>query len=65
MVGYMLEGELTLEREGQPTVVLKPGDSLLLEPGQSHEGINTGDVPVKALVTFVVEKDEPLATPVP
>ena len=65
LIGYLLEGELTLEREGEPTVVLKPGDSILVKPGQIHEGINTGDVPVKALATFVVEKDKPLSTPVP
>lgn len=61
LVGHMLEGELTLEQEGLPSVVLKPGDSILVEPGQIHEGINTGDVPVKALVTFVVEKSKPLS----
>lgn len=65
LVGRVYEGELTLEREGQPTIVLKPGDSVLVEPGQVHEGINTGNVPVKALVTFVVEKDKPLSTPAP
>ena len=65
LVGRMLEGELTLEREGQPTIVLNVGDSVLVEPGQIHEGINTGKVPVKALVVFVVEKDKPLSTPVP
>ena len=65
LVGYMLEGELTLELEGAPTVVLNPGDSILVEPEQIHEGINTGDVPVKALVTFVLRKDEPLSTAVP
>jgi quercetin dioxygenase-like cupin family protein len=65
LVGHMIEGELTLEQEGKPTVVLRPGDSVLVQPGQVHEGINTGDVPVKALVTFVVEKDKPLSTATP
>lgn len=65
LVGRMLEGELTLEQEGKPTIVLKAGDSFLVEPGQIHEGINTGDVLVKALVTFVVEKGEPLSPAAP
>lgn len=65
LVGYMLEGELTLEQQGVPTVVLKPGDSVVVEPEQIHEGINTGDVPVKALAMFIVRKDEPLSMPAP
>jgi len=65
LVGHVLEGELTLELEGQPTKTVKAGESVLIEPGQVHEGINRGSVPVKALATFIVEKDKPLTTPVP
>jgi quercetin dioxygenase-like cupin family protein len=65
LVGRMLEGDLRLEQDGKPAMVLKPGDSFLVEPGQIHEGINTGDVVVKALVTFVVEKDKPLSPAAP
>jgi quercetin dioxygenase-like cupin family protein len=65
LVGRILEGELTMEQEGKPTIVLRAGDSVLVEPGQIHEGINTGNVPVKALVTFILEKDKPLSTPAP
>ena len=41
----------------------KAGDSVLIEPGQVHEGINKGGVPMKALVTFIVQKGEPLRIP--
>jgi quercetin dioxygenase-like cupin family protein len=64
LVGRLLEGELTIDLQGKPTRVLKAGDSILIEPGQVHEGINTGSVPVKALVTFIVEKGKPLTTQV-
>ncbi|HUL80505.1 MAG TPA: cupin domain-containing protein [Gammaproteobacteria bacterium] len=63
LVGRVLEGELTLELEGQPTRTLKAGDSVLIEPGQVHEGINKGGVPMKALVTFIVQKGKPLRIP--
>jgi quercetin dioxygenase-like cupin family protein len=63
LVGRMLEGELALELQGQPTKMLKAGDAILIEPRQVHEGINKGNVPVKALVTFIVEKGKPLSTP--
>jgi quercetin dioxygenase-like cupin family protein len=62
LVARMIEGELTLEQEGKPTIALAAGDAVLIEPGQVHEGINTGDIPVRAIATFVVEKDKTLAT---
>jgi quercetin dioxygenase-like cupin family protein len=49
--------------EGQPTKILKPGDPVLIEPRQVHEGINKGSVPVKALVTLIVEKGKPSSSP--
>ena len=65
MVGYLLEGTMDLEVEGKPTQVLKAGDSVMVESGKVHEGINRGRVPIKALVTFIVEKGKPLSTPRP
>jgi quercetin dioxygenase-like cupin family protein len=65
IVGRIIEGELTQELEGQPTKIVRAGESVIIEPGQVHEGINKGAVPIKALVTFVVEKGKPLSTPVP
>jgi hypothetical protein len=55
------------EREGKHT---HPGTLVgrILEGELTMEqegGINTGNVPVKALVTFILEKDKPLATPAP
>ena len=63
LVAHMLEGELTVEFDGRETQVFTAGDSVLIGPGQVHEGINTGDVPVKTLASFVVEKDKPLTIP--
>jgi quercetin dioxygenase-like cupin family protein len=64
-VGYLLEGEMTLETEGQPSRTLKAGDSAFVPAGQIHEGINTGKVPIRALVTFIVKKGATLTTPAP
>jgi quercetin dioxygenase-like cupin family protein len=64
LVAYVLEGELTLEVDGQPTRVIKTGESALIEPGRVHEGINKGSVPMIALATFIAEKGKPLTTPV-
>ena len=64
LVGQVLEGELTLEQEGLPTRTYRAGDSVMIKPGQIHEGINTGKTPIRALVTFIAEKGKPLTTQV-
>ena len=64
-VAYLFEGEMTLETEGQPSRTLKAGDSAFVPAGQVHEGINTGRVPIRALVTFIVKKGATLTTPAP
>lgn len=64
MVGYVLEGELTMEIPGSPTVRYKTGDSFIVKPDVVHEGINNGKVTYKAEVTYIVAKDKPLTTQV-
>ena len=63
LVGRILQGELTVDTEGQPKKVLKAGDPFLVEAGRVHEGVNTGNVPVKVLATFITEKGKPLTVP--
>ena len=63
-IGYILEGSVTLEHEGQPAKALKAGDSFKNEPGV-HNAKNTGTTPVKILAVYLVEKGNPLAEPVP
>jgi quercetin dioxygenase-like cupin family protein len=65
VVVYIQEGVLTLDYEGNPTTTYKAGDSVFIEAGKIHEGINKGASPVKAVATFVVEKGKPLTTQVP
>ncbi len=62
---YVLEGSLTVECEGKPTLTYKAGDTAYIEAGKIHEGINNGTSPFKAIVTFVVEKGKPMTSPAP
>ena len=62
---HVLEGALTFEHEGRPARTYRAGESLTAEPGKIHEGINGGNTPVRAIATFIVEKDKPLASQVP
>ena len=64
-IAYILEGSLVLEREGQPAVTLKAGDSFFVPAGLVHNGKNQGTGTAKVVSTYVVEKGKPLATPVP
>lgn len=64
LVGRVLEGELTLELEGEPAKTLKAGETAIIKPNQVHEGINKGKVPVKVFAVFIAQKGKPLTTPV-
>ena len=61
---YLLEGSLTLTREGKPSVTMKPGDTCVNEGSGWHEARNAGTTPVKVLAVYLVEKGRPLAEPV-
>jgi quercetin dioxygenase-like cupin family protein len=61
---HVLEGALTLDYDGKPTVTYKAGESFSVEPNKIHEGINRGNAPVKAIATFIVEKGKALTTQV-
>ncbi len=62
--GFVQEGTLTLEVEGQPTRSLKPGDVFYIAPGKIHQGFNNGSATAKLSVVFIAEKGKPLTTPV-
>ena len=59
---HVLEGALTLDHDGRPTTTYKAGETLSVEAGKVHEGINRGAGPVRAIASFVVEKGKPLTT---
>ncbi|MEZ0470065.1 cupin domain-containing protein [Luteimonas salinilitoris] len=62
-VGYLLEGEFTLEREGQPDMTVKTGQSFAIKAGVNHRAKNDGDEIAKVLVFYIVGKGQPLAKP--
>jgi quercetin dioxygenase-like cupin family protein len=50
--------------QGQPARQVKAGEGFQVPAEVPHGGRN-GDKPVKLVVTYVVEKDKPLASPAP
>jgi quercetin dioxygenase-like cupin family protein len=61
---YVLEGEAELFVQGQPTKQVKPGDGFQIPPETPHSA-RTGEKSAKLAITYVVEKDKPLASPAP
>jgi quercetin dioxygenase-like cupin family protein len=61
--GFVLEGNLEIPIEGQPTLVLKPGDAWQVPVRTPHAGGKPSDMKVRTALTYVVEKGKPLASP--
>ena len=64
-LGYVLEGTLQLDVDGQPSRTLKAGEVFFIPAGVVHNGKDGGSGGLKVLATYVVEKGKPVATPAP
>ena len=60
---YVIEGGFELPIEGQATRMLKPGDAFQIPASTPHAGGKPGTAKTKILITYVVEKGKPLASP--
>jgi quercetin dioxygenase-like cupin family protein len=60
---YVLEGNFELPIKGQPTRVLKTGDAFQIPPETPHAGGKPSDTISRLVITYVVEKGKPLASP--
>ena len=60
---YVLEGGFELPIQGQPTRTIKAGDGFQIPPETPHAGGKPGDAKSRILITYVVEKGKPLASP--
>ena len=60
---FVLEGGFELPIQGQPTRMLKAGDGFQIPPETPHAGGKAGTAKSVILITYVVQKGKPLATP--
>jgi len=60
---YVLEGGFELPIQGQETRVLKAGDAFQVPPNTPHAGGKPGTAKSRLIITYVVEKGKPLASP--
>lgn len=65
--GYVLEGALRSQVQGQAEATYRPGDSFYEAPNGVHavSANASSSEPVRFLVTFVCDSSAPLTTPVP
>ena len=64
--GYVLNGALVLKVQGQPDRPLKAGDSFFNPRGAVHSLVAApGGDGGTAVSTWIIDKGQPLATPVP
>jgi len=63
--GYVLEGEMVFELEGEPARVVRAGEAFW-EPGGDvihyQDGNNRDDIPVRFTVTMLCEPGKPMLT---
>ena len=60
---YVLEGGFELPIQGQETRTLKAGDGFQVPPNTPHAGGKPGTAKSRLIITYVVEKGKPLASP--
>ncbi|HLM19891.1 MAG TPA: cupin domain-containing protein, partial [Propionibacteriaceae bacterium] len=56
---YVLDGELELQSEGQPSQVYKSGEAWIESLNKKHQVFNKGAAPARILVVFVGEEGKP------
>jgi quercetin dioxygenase-like cupin family protein len=63
-ISYIIEGELELLIDGQPTRTMRAGESVVIPAGTVHDAHNARGASARLVAVYVVEKGQPLATPV-
>ena len=58
---YIMEGEFTVEADGQPARTYKAGQAAVEVVNTWHNGFNRGTVPAKFLVIYAGEEGRPTA----
>ena len=61
--GYVLDGTIVLEQDGQAPVTLGAGKTFFIPAGAIHNATSSKSAPAHVLATYIVEKGKPIATP--
>lgn len=64
MIGFVTDGLIVIEQRGEEPRTVLAGESFVIPAGVPHSSRNAGRMLARMFVTFIVEKDKPLTTPV-
>lgn len=62
-IGHVQEGDLEMNVGGDAARKVTTGEAFIIPAGKVHSARNIGDGTAHVIVTYVVEKDKPLAVP--
>jgi quercetin dioxygenase-like cupin family protein len=62
-VGYILDGEVTVDYGDKGTRVYRAGDAVMEAIDVAHKGTNTGTTPVRILVVYMGVEGKPTSIP--
>ena len=65
LIGLVEQGVLSMDHEPTGVRNYKAGETFYIPEGQIHEGFNAGKVATKVVGSFVIQKGQPLAVPMP
>ena len=60
---WVLEGALEVPVQGRPTLTVKAGDAFQIPPDTPHGGGKPLEAKARLIITYIVQKDKPLASP--
>jgi quercetin dioxygenase-like cupin family protein len=60
---WVLEGALEVPVQGRPTLAVKAGDGFQIPPDTPHAGGKPLEAKARLIITYIVQKDKPLASP--
>ena len=63
--GYLIEGTIVLQVDGNPPLTVHAGEVFFTERGRIHNARNIGTTPARAVDTYVIDKGKPGITPAP
>lgn len=63
-IGYVIAGPVVVEIDGEPTRTFQSGEAFMIPAGKIHNATSRSAA-ARLVVTYVIEKGKPAATPVP
>jgi quercetin dioxygenase-like cupin family protein len=61
--GYVIEGTIVLQVDGQPPLTVKAGETFYTARGHIHNARNIGKTTARAVDTYIIDKGKPVVIP--